>query len=164
VAWIAGRMRAYLAGDRPSLAVATSTLRLVYLTLFALQVIVALAVGFGVAAMLPRRPAPSDPFAIVLLLVAALHLPLAWLLARAAARSGGREAALSSTVLSAVLSSVPAWFAALMLISGQRPIYLWLVMSLVSLAYALGFAATGRAADAASRDRRAADAAEASNP
>jgi hypothetical protein len=58
---------------------------------------------------------------------------------------------LSATILSAVLLSVPAWFAALLVVSAQRPVYLLVAAALLSLAYALGFFATGRAAVAAAR-------------
>jgi hypothetical protein len=154
VSRLRGPLGPFLADPTPSLTTASAALRFTFLGLFGAQVLVALAVGAGVAALLPQRPAPSDPFAIVLAVMAAAHLPLAWLLARAAARSGGKEAALSSTVLSAVVSSVPAWFAALMLISGQRPVFLLVVMALLSAAYALGFLAAGHAAVAAVRPDR----------
>jgi hypothetical protein len=141
----------FLEADPPTLAVATSALRLVFLGLFGAQVVIALAIGFALASLVPTRSAANDVFAVVLLVMAALHLPLAWVLAHAAKRSGGKQAALSSTVLSGVLSSVPAWFATLMLISGQRPIYLLLIMVLLSVAYALGFVSAGQAAVVATR-------------
>ncbi|CAN5664162.1 hypothetical protein BH23DEI1_BH23DEI1_05910 [soil metagenome] len=146
-----GPLAPFLAADEPSLAVATQALRFVFLGLFGAQVTVALALGATVAAFVPQRPAPHDVFALVLVAMAALHVPLAWLLSAAARRSGGKQAALSSTVLGGVLASVPAWFAALMLISGQRSVYLLFVMTILAAAYALGFIGAGRAAVAATR-------------
>jgi hypothetical protein len=146
-----GPLRAFLADDTPTLANATSALRLVYLGIFAAQLALAGATAGLLGALVGRRPPPSDSFAVVLLLAAAAHVPLAWVLARAAARAGGKGAALSSAVLAGVLSSVPAWFALLMLLSGQRPSYLLLVGALLCVAYGVGFVATGRAAVAATR-------------
>jgi hypothetical protein len=114
-------------------------------------VLVASAFALLIAALLPARPGPHDLVAVVLVAMAAFHVPLAYLLATAASRAGGREAALSSTILAAVLASVPAWFAALLVISGQRPLFLVVAMTVLSLGYALGFVVTGRAADAATR-------------
>jgi hypothetical protein len=146
-----GPLAAFLGAEEPSHASAVAALRLVFLGLFGAQALIALAVGVAMPALVPVRPAPNDAFAVVLLAMAAAHLPLAWVLASAARRSGGKQAALSSTVLSGVLSAVPAWFAALMIISGQRPIYLLLVTALLSVGYAVGFVTTGRAAAAATR-------------
>lgn len=146
-----GPLARFLEADPPTLALATSALRLVFLGLFVAQVAIALAVGSALASLVPARAAANDVLAVVLLVMAVLHVPLAWALAYAAKRPGGKQAALSSTVLSGVLSSVPAWFATLMLITGQRPIYLLLIMVLLSVAYAVGFVSAGRAAVVAAR-------------
>jgi hypothetical protein len=144
-------LRVFLAGSSTTASAASAALRLVYLGVFAAQVVVAAAFGLLIMAFLPARPSPHDFVAIVLVAMAAFHVPLAYLLATAASRAGGREAALSATILAGVLASVPAWFAALLLISGQRPLFLLLAMTALALGYALGFLATGRAADAATR-------------
>jgi uncharacterized membrane protein len=146
-----GPLRRFFDTERPSLDDATAALRLVFLGLFGAQVLVALALGLGVALMMPVRPRPNDAFAIVLVGIATLHLPMAWLLSRAATRAGGKQAALSATVVGAVLASLPAWFAALMMISAQRAPYLFAVVAVLSSGYALGFASIGAAARAATK-------------
>lgn len=146
-----GPLRPYFEAEVPTRAQAELALRLVFLGVFGAQVVVAFAVGLGIAAAVPSRPRPNDAFAVVLLVMGAAHLPLGWLLAAAARHAGGKQAAMSSTILSAVLLSVPAWFAALLVVSAQRPLYLLVAAALLSLAYALGFLATGRAAVAAGR-------------
>lgn len=146
-----GSVRAFLATERPTFGGALAALRLVFLALFGAQVVVALAIGVGVALVLPVRPAPNDAFAFVLLVFAAGHVPLAWVLGRAAARGAGKQAALSATVVGAVVNAVPAWFAALMVISAQRAPFLAAAAAVLCLAYGIGFATVSAAARAATR-------------
>lgn len=145
------RLRSFAAGPAPDRFEAAALLRLVYLSVFGLQLLLALGVGALLAALLPSRGAPNEIVAAVLLVMALFHLPLGWLLGRAAVRAGGRQGALSGVIASAVLLSIPAWFGVLLLVSGQRPLYLMAVALVVSIGYSLGFLLTGLAAQVASR-------------
>ena len=60
-----------------------------------------------------------------------------------------RGAAVAGVMVAAVVLSSSAWFAALMLLSGQRPAWLVAMGVLVLLAYASGLLLTPRAARAA---------------
>ena len=140
------RLRAFATGPPPTAFQAAALLRLVYLLVFGLQVLLAVLVGSALAWLVPTRGVPNDLVAVVLLAMGAFHLPLGWVLARTALRAGGRQAALSGTIAGAVLFSIPAWFGALLLVSGQRPLYLLGIAAVISVGYALGFALAGLAA------------------
>lgn len=149
-----GRLRSFASAHPPDAVEALSVLRMVYLAVFGLQLLLALLVGSLMAWLVPGAGAANDVLATVLLAMAAFHLPLGWLLGHAALRGGRRRAALSGIIAAAVLFSIPAWFAVLLLVSGQRPVYLMGVAALVSVGYSLGFLMTGHAARvAANADR-----------
>jgi len=143
------RLRGFAAGPTPDEFEAAGLLRLVYLSIFGLQLVLALGVGALLAAFVGARGAPNDIVAVVLLVMAVLHLPLGWAMGRAAVRAGGRQAALSGIIAAAVLLSIPAWFGVLLLISGQRPLYLMGIAAVISVGYSLGFLLTGVAAKVA---------------
>lgn len=148
------RLRSFASGPPPDAFEALSVLRMVYLAVFGLQLLVALLAGSLVAWLVPGAGAANDVLATVLVAMAVFHLPLGWLLGRAALRAGGRQAALSSIISAAVLFSIPAWFGVLLLVSGQRPVYLMAIAALVSVGYSLGFLMTAHAARvAANADR-----------
>ena len=140
------RLRGFAAGPPPDPVEAASLLRLVYLAVFSAQLLLALLMGALLASLVPGTGAPNDLIALVLLAMAFVHLPLGWVLGRAAIRAGGRQAALSGVIAAAVLFSIPAWVGALLVLSGQRPLYLMGIMSVVAVGYALGSALTGLAA------------------
>ena len=140
------RLRGFAAGPPPDAVDAASLLRLVFLAVFGAQVMLALLVGAVLAALVPGSGAANDVIALVLLAMAVFHLPLGWLLGRAAIRSGGRQAALSGVIAAGTLLSIPAWFGALLALSGQRAVYLVGIVSVVAIGSSLGFALTGLAA------------------
>jgi hypothetical protein len=146
------RLRTFAAGPPPDQDEAAGTLRLVYVIVFGGQVLVALAVGTLLAWWLPAPGATNDVLALVLLMMAVVQLPIGWALGRAAIRAGGRAAAMSGVIASAVVLSVPAWFGVLLLVSGQRPLYLAGITAVVSVGYSLGFLMTGTAARLASTE------------
>ena len=146
------RLRRFASGPPPDAFEAAALLRLVYLGVFGAQLVLALLVGLLLAAFVPGRGAANDIVAVVLLAMALFHLPLGWVLGRAAVRAGGRQGALSGIIAAAVLLSIPAWFGVLLLVSGQRPAYVMGVAAVVSIGYSLGFLLTSTAASVASAD------------
>lgn len=146
------RLRSFASGPAPDVLEAAGLLRFVYLVVFGAQLLLALVVGASIAALVPGRSAANDIVAVVLLVMALFHLPLGWVLGRTAIRAGGRQGALSGIIAAAVLFSIPAWFGVLLLVSGQRPVYLLATAVIVSVAYALGFLLTGTAAAVAASD------------
>ena len=146
------RLRSFAAGPPPDAFEAAALLRLVYLGVFGGQVLLALLVGTLLAVLVPSRGAANDIVAAVLLAMAFFHLPLGWVLGRAAVRAGGRQGALSGIIAAAVLFSIPAWFGVLLLVSGQRPVSLMAIAAVVSIGYSLGFVLTGVAAQVAAAD------------
>jgi len=146
---VIARLRSFASGPPPDAFEAAAVLRIVYLAVFGLQLLLALLVGIVVAWSMPGRGAANDVLAAVLVAMAVFHLPLGWLLGRAAIRAGGRQAALSGIISAAVLFSIPAWFGVLLLVSGQRPVALMGIAAVVSVGYSLGFLLTGHAAQVA---------------
>jgi nitrate/nitrite transporter NarK len=142
-------MRSYLGSEGLTVETGAAALRIVFVVLFGGQVALALALGLLVGGLLPQRQNPNDFFAFVLVAFGAFQVPLGYVLSTAASRAGGREAALAATVLAAVVCSVPAYIATLMLISPQRPLFLFVVLAVLGAGYGLGFLATNQAARAA---------------
>ena len=141
------RLRALAAGPAPDPRQAAIVLRRLYLTVFAAQLLVALLVGAALMALASGARAASDPFALVLLVLALGQLPLGWTLGCSAIRAGGRQAALSGTFSAAVLLSIPVWFGVLLLVSGQHFGYLLGIAAVVVIASALGLPITRLAAN-----------------
>lgn len=137
-------LRAYLAADVPTPAVAAHGLRFAYAGVFVAQVVVATAAGALLAWALPSAPRPNDLVAGVLVAFAALHLPLGGALTWMASKAMGKGAALAGAITAAVLLSVPAWFVALLLVSAQRPVFVLAGGLLLAVGYGLGFAFTPR--------------------
>lgn len=140
------RLRRFVSGPPPDVSEAAGVLRLVYLLVFGGQLLFALLVGAVLVVLVPGRGAANDVVAVVLLVMASFHLPLGWVLGRAAVGAGGPQGALSGIIAAAVLLSIPAWFGVLLLVSGQRLPYVLVVAAIVSVGYALGFALTRTAA------------------
>jgi hypothetical protein len=132
----------YLAAEVPDAATAGSGLRFVYAALFLAQVALAVVVGGALVALAPSAARPHDLTSSVLLTMAALHLPLGLLLAWAVSRRPGKGSALVGALTAAVVLSVPAWFAVLLAITGQRGGFVAAGWSLVALGYAGGLALT----------------------
>jgi len=133
----------------PALGAALRALRWAYAGSFLAQSVLALAVGLGLSAVLGARPRPNDVVALVLLGMAVVHVVLGVALGYALAGRPGRAAALAAAVATAVALSVPAWFAALMVVSSQRTPFLAGIVAVLALAYVAGFALTPRCARAA---------------
>lgn len=154
------RLRALAAGRVVEVREAAAVLRSVYFAVFAAQSLLALLLGTALARLVPGTGAAgagSSVLGAVLLTAAILHLPVGWLLGRAAIRAGGRRSALSGTVSAAVLLSVPAWFAVLLLASGQRPLYLLGIVAVLAIAAGLGLPITRVAARCATTFEPAAE-------
>jgi hypothetical protein len=129
----------FLAAATPTSVVAGTGLRFVYASTFALQVVLALAVGAVLVSLAPNTSRPHDLLAGVLLAMAALHLPLGLLLAWAVSRSPGKGPALVGAVTAAVVLAVPAWFAVLLTISAQRTPYVAAAWAVLAVGSAVGF-------------------------
>jgi len=134
----------YLAAEVPDATTAGSGLRFVYAALFVAQVALALLVGIALVALAPSGARPHDLTSAVLLSMAALHLPLGLLLAWAVSRRPGKGSALVGALTAAVVLSVPAWFAVLLAITGQRSAFVAAGWGLVAVGYAGGLALTPR--------------------
>lgn len=123
---------------------ARTSLRLVYVALFGFQTLLALTLATTLLIFGGRVMRPNDTVAMVLLAMTLLSLPLGGLLGVAVARVGGVQGALAGTTASAVALSGSSWFAALMLATQQRSVWLVLAVALVAIAYALGFGLVSR--------------------
>jgi hypothetical protein len=146
-----GPLGALLGADAPTLPTALRAVRLTYAVVFMAQTLLALLVSVTLMLLVDGRPRPSDVLAGVLLAMSLLHVVIGLALGYALAGRPGRGAAIASATAAAVALSVTAWFAALMVASGQRPSWLVAAFAVVSLAYLAGFALTPRCARAALR-------------
>ncbi|HLU82083.1 MAG TPA: hypothetical protein VKZ43_01665 [Trueperaceae bacterium] len=123
-----------------------ATLRLVYVLAFMAQVLVAALVATFVRALAGGPPRPSDVLAWVLVALAVMQLPFAALMASRLGAVTSRQAALARTLFTAVILAATAWSTALALATGQRGLSVYVLLSTVMLAYALGFLAVSRLA------------------
>ena len=130
---------------------AAAVLRGVFAAMFLGQMVVALLLGSIVRLVGDLHTRPSPLLGWVLVLLAALELPLGAVLASIAGRGDDRRRGLSATLLGAVILSTPAWFAALALATGQRGAPVLVLWGLLALYYAFGVAGAGRLAARAVR-------------
>ena len=121
-------------------------MRLVYVAAFMAQVLVAVLVALAVRALAGGPPRPSDVLAWILVALAVMQLPFAALMASRLGTITSRQAALARTLFTAVTLAATAWSTALALATGQRGLSVYLLLSMVMLAYAAGFLAVGRLA------------------
>jgi hypothetical protein len=122
----------------------------VYVLAFMAQVLVATLVAVIVRALAGGTPRPSEILAWVLVALAVMQLPTAALLSTRLGTIVNRQGALARTLFTAVVLAAPAWAAALALATGQRGLSVYVLLSLVMLAYALGFLAISTLASRAS--------------
>lgn len=125
------------------------TLRLVYVSLFLFQTLLALLLGVSLGVLLPSVARPNDVLAGVLFGVAGLQLPIGVMLTLRLTRLPSVGGALAAVTVAAVVLSSSGWFTALMVLSGQRLIWLLAMVTLVMLSYAIGLFLIPRAARAA---------------
>lgn len=124
-------------------------LRLVYVSTFMAQVLVATLVAVLVRAAAGGTPRPSQILAWVLVALALMQLPIAAVLVSRQGAITSRQTALARTLFTAILLSATAWSTALALATGQRGLSVYVLLTLVMLAYALGFLSVGRLASRA---------------
>jgi hypothetical protein len=127
-------------------------LRLAYLGIFLFQTLLAMTVAWVLGALAPHTGRPHEVLAVVLFLIAALQLPTGVFIALQLLRRPGVGSALAAVTVAAVVLSSSAWFAALMVLSRQRPLWWSATLLLVALAYAAGLLLTPRAARVALSD------------
>ncbi|HET8985748.1 MAG TPA: hypothetical protein VFN03_08310 [Trueperaceae bacterium] len=127
-----------------------ATLRLVYALAFMAQVLVATVVAVIVRALAGGTPRPSEILAWVLVALAVMQLPFAALLSTRLGFIANRQGALARTLFTAIVLASTAWATALALATGQRGLSVYVLLSLVMLAYALGFLVVSRLASRAS--------------
>jgi hypothetical protein len=133
-------LSALLAAEAPDAATAGSGIRFVYAVTFLVQVALAVTVGATLAWLGPRTARPHDLMAGIFLVMAASHLPLGLVVARAVSRAPGKGSALVGALTAAVVLSVPAWFAVLLAITAQRTPYVVGAWSLLAAGFAAGMA------------------------
>jgi hypothetical protein len=143
-------LQQFMATKRPSYGQALSTLRLVFVAMFAAQVAVALVIA-GLVRLFLTGGSASALVSQVLVVIALPYLPLTLLLTQRSTQQGGKQAAVSATLLSAVLLATPAWLFALALIMGSSLNYLLILLAIIALHYALGFLLCGRFAQVSQR-------------
>jgi hypothetical protein len=135
---------------RPSYAQALSVLRLVFASMFAAQLVMALIIA-GVVRLFGAGGSASALVSQVLVVIALPYLPITLLLTQRSTQQGGKQAAVSATLLAAVLLATPAWLFALALIMGSALNYLLILLAIIAVHYALGFLLCGRFAQASQR-------------
>ena len=136
-------VRSFLTEPRPTRAQATNALRLLFVAMFMGQTLVALLVLAALAAIAGVQSGGLPLLGWILVGLGLLQLPFAFAVSMLAVRAGGKRSALYGTLLSAVLLSTPAWYAAFALLIGQA-VAAFILLGLLSIAYALGFILTGR--------------------
>ena len=138
-------LRQYLHGPELTLAQALMFLRLVFVLLFAGQLLVALLTGIMLRLAVPGAGGGGNPLiGWVLLAISLPHLPLVLWLSSRGVRALDRGASLSATILAGVLLSTPGWFLSLALVTGQPLLQLGLLLALIMLQYGLGMMLCGR--------------------
>jgi drug/metabolite transporter (DMT)-like permease len=125
---------------------AGSFLRLAYAVSFLAQVVVAALVAVVVRALAGGPGGPSALLAWLLVAFAVMELPIALLVTARMGAAGSRRSALTAAILAGTMLASSAWFAALALATGQRGTPVFLLLSLVTIGYAVGFFAVGRLA------------------
>jgi hypothetical protein len=139
----------FLRDDPLPVSRSAATVRLVYALAFMAQVLVAAVVAVLVRALAGGSPRPSEVLAWVLVALAVMQLPFAALLSTRLGSIATRQAALARTLFTAIVLASTAWATALALATGQRGLSVYVLLSLVMLAYALGFLAVSRLASRA---------------
>lgn len=79
----------------------------------------------------------------VLVFLGLFQLPLAFIVASFSARAGGKGGALTAVIALGVILSTPAWYGLFAWLIGSNTFYLFVLMMMVMLYYALGFVMSG---------------------
>ena len=132
------RLRQYLKNPDLNHVEALSLLRMVFLLMFAMQLLVAALLALVLAVVFERSGVTTPLVAQILIFLAFFQLPFAVYLPQLAVRVGGRQAALSATIMSAVLLSVPAYFTSFAALIGSPMSYLVILFAILMGYYALG--------------------------
>lgn len=131
-------LRQFMQAKRPSLAEARASLRLAYLLAFGMQLVFAAAVALAMRLIVGPQVGTATLLAQSLVVVALLGFPIAHLVARQLARPGGKAGALSGAIALGVLLSTPAWFWALVWLTGGTLPYQLVFAALLAAYFALG--------------------------
>ena len=114
-------LRLFLKSKKPDYKEAVSSLRLLFVGAFGMQLLFSLLVGTIAALAVGIQPGGSSLAASVMLIFALLSSPLALLVASFASRGGGKAGAIAAAIALGVLLSTPAWFMLLTLLTGGAP-------------------------------------------
>ena len=136
-------LRLFLKSKKPTHEEAVSSLRLLFMGAFGMQLLFSLLVGLVAALFINIQPG-SPLVAPVMLMFAFLSLPLALLVASFASRSGGKAGALAAAIALGVLLSTPTWFMLFTLLTGGALRYLLLFLGTLAVYYGFGFLLVGR--------------------
>ena len=136
-------LRLFLKSKKPTREEAVSSLRLLFMGAFGMQLLFSLLVGLVAALFVTVQP--GNPLvAPVMLTFAFLSLPLALLVATFTSKGGGKAGALAAAIALGVMLSTPVWFMLFTLLTGGAPRYLLLFLGLLAVYYGLGFVMAGR--------------------
>ena len=137
-------LRLFLKSKKPDYEEAVSSLRLLFVGAFGMQLLFSLLVGTIAALAVGIQPGGSSLVASVMLIFALLSSPLALLVASFASRGGGKAGAIAAAIALGVLLSTPAWFMLLTLLTGGAPRYLLLFLGMLAVYCGFGFLLAGR--------------------
>ncbi len=137
-------LRLFLKSKKPTYGEAASSLRLLFMGAFGMQLLFSLLVGVVAALIVGVQAGGSSLVAPVMLAFAFLSLPLALLVASFASRGGGKAGALAAAIALGVMLSTPAWFMLFTLLTGGAPRYLLLFLGMLAVYYGLGLLLAGR--------------------
>ena len=137
-------LRLFLKSKKPTHSQAVSSLRLLFVGAFGMQLLFSLLVGVVAALIVGVQPGGSSLVAFVMLTFALLSLPLALLVATFVSRGGGKAGALAAAIALGVMLSTPAWFMLFTFLTGGAPRYLLLFLGMLAVYYGLGLLLAGR--------------------
>ena len=137
-------LRLFLKSKKPTHSQAVSSLRLLFMGAFGMQLLFSLLVGVIAALIVGVQAGGSSLVASVMLTFAFLSLPLALLVAMFASRGGGKAGALAAAIALGVMLSTPAWFMLFTLLTGGALRYLLLFLGMLAVYYGLGLLLAGR--------------------
>ncbi len=131
-------LRSFMRAKRPSLAEARASLKLVFLLAFGMQLAFAAVVALAMRLVVGPQAGAAALLSQSLVVVALLGLPIAHVVARKLAQPGGKAGALSGAIALGVLLSTPAWFWALVWLTGGAFPYQLVFAALLAAYFALG--------------------------
>ncbi|MBS3967123.1 MAG: hypothetical protein KGZ60_07725 [Truepera sp.] len=134
------RIQRLIKNPQPSRQEMAWGLRLSYSAAFLLQPLCAGLFGGVLLLIAAPQAAASALMSQMLIALALLQLPVALAMAHRLGRSGGKGALIAASIVLGVLLATPAWLALFAWLIGSAPRYLVILLSLLSLYYALGLA------------------------